>query len=371
MRAEAVALLVLIILIPVSSAFNISPTNPKAGDKITITGTAAPGEQVNFRSSFSMDLPVSNGQYEYETNVEIPQKPNKLAVTARNVLDMNLGVKMIIWITKRFEASGGTASISQSDVPPGRYDLKMFGAAADGASSVAVSVNAETAVMADSSGKYSLAIDTSGIPNGDYSIEGGGESKVIRFGGTASSAASPPTSSEGLGGHEDSGGTASSSALPHINQNTPGLEITPDIISWYAGNHSLDSKNATQYAEADRQLKALTSGGYWKVISRGDPLTEHAGSCEDKYCLVRGKDACTNCRYEEMAGESFKASQKINTTEIKENISESSTLATAADNSTTAVNATISKNTSSSRSAVGEKGFFSRIINWFLSVIGG
>ncbi len=360
MRAEALVFLILIFLVSTCSAFDLSPSNPQPGDKITITGTASPGEQLNFRSSFAMDLPVSNGQYEYETSVVIPQTPNKLAVTARNVKDLNLGVKMIIWITKRFEASGGTASISQSDVPPGRYDLKMFGTTADGASKVTVEVNAETVVKADSSGNYSLVIDTSGIPSGDYKIEGDGDSKVVHIGGTSSAS----SAGERSVGHESSGGTAS----PYVDENARGLEITPDIIAWYADGHALDPKNATQYAEAERQLKAMTSGGYWKIIARGEPFTEKAGICEDEYCLVRGKDACTTCRYEEMAASSNKPSQKTN---ITENLTKNLTGTIATAKNATAVNATVPRNMGLSQDSLGEKGFFSRIIDWILSIIGG
>ncbi len=169
-------------LISLASAFDVSPSNPSPGDEIVIDGTAAPNEEVRLRSGFQMDIPVSGGKYEYETHVEIPQKPNRFTVTAQNVKDLNAGVKMLIWITKRFEASGGIATVSQADVPPGRYSLKMFGEALPGTSVVPVKVVAETAVKADSSGRYSLAIDTSGIPAGDYSIEGDGDSKIIRIG---------------------------------------------------------------------------------------------------------------------------------------------------------------------------------------------
>jgi len=368
MRAEGLLFFSLLFLLSTCSAFDISPSNPHPGDKITITGTATPGAEVNFKCSFAMDLPVSNGQYEYETSVEIPQKPNKLAVTAKNVKDMNLGVKMVIWITKRFEASGGTASISQSDVPPGRYNLKIFGTAADGASSVAVEVKAETAAVADSSGKYSLAIDTSGIPGGDYRIEGDGESKVIPLGG-ASSASS---SGESSGSHADSG----SSASPYVNENAQGLEITPDVIAWYAEGHGLDPKNTTQYAASKRQLEAMTSGGYWKVIARGDPLTEKAGNCDDQYCLVRGKDACITCRYEEMVAQEMAAksnnlSHETNITAISENVTGNLTETIEAANNVTDVNATAPDNISSSQSAHGGKSFISSIIEWVVSIIGG
>lgn len=170
-----------LVLISLASAFEVSPANPKAGDEIIISGMAAPNEDVSLRSSFQMDLPVTAGKYEYETSVGIPQQPNRFTVTAQDIKDLNLGVKLFIWITKRFEASGGVATVSQGNLPPGSYNLKMFGEALPGISAVPVEVIAETAVKADSSGKYKLAIDTSGIPAGDYNIEVNGDSKTIRM----------------------------------------------------------------------------------------------------------------------------------------------------------------------------------------------
>jgi hypothetical protein len=103
-----------------------------SGSTVSVTGSASPGEQVSMRSSFTMNLPVSGGQYEYETSVQVPQEPNRFQVTARNVKDFNAGVKMGIWITKSFQANGGTASISHANVPSGRYNIKLFGEALPG-----------------------------------------------------------------------------------------------------------------------------------------------------------------------------------------------------------------------------------------------
>ncbi|VVB64677.1 Uncharacterised protein [uncultured archaeon] len=75
------------------------------------------------------------------------------------------------------------ATVSHSDVPPGRYDLKVFGEALDGGRSVNLKIAAETAVNADTAGRYSLDIDTSGIPSGAYKIEGARETKIIQVGG--------------------------------------------------------------------------------------------------------------------------------------------------------------------------------------------
>ncbi len=367
MRIKAIILVFILIFVSNCSAFDLSSMNPQPGDNVVLTGTASPGEQVNLRSSFAMDLPVTNGQYEYETNVQIPQKPNRFAVTARNVKDMNVGVKMVIWITKRFEASGGTASISQSDVPPGRYDLKMFGAAADAASKVPVEVNAETSVKADPSGKYSLVIDTSGIPKGDYRIEGAGDSKIIHIGGSSGAPnAGVSSSSEGSGSNSGSEGAA----IPPAQESSPGKEITPDIIQWYAGQQGLDSKNSGQYAKAESQLRNMLSGGYWKVIARGEPMTEKAGNCENEYCLVRGIGACTTCRAEDMLIKSNRQTAEANGT----------------DENPVGANAKVLNNISGKASASGsenssigqpsgsieeKKGFFNSIIDGIRGIIGG
>ena len=165
-------------------AFEVSSSNPSPGEKVTLTGTANPGQKVDFQTSFQMDLPVNSGTYEYVANgVDIPQKPNRFEVDATGVKNLNMGVKIGIWISKGFNATNGKASVSHSDIPPGRYDLKVFGDALNGASSVNLKVVAETAVNADSAGKYNLDIDTSGIPSGAYKIQGAGETRTIQVGG--------------------------------------------------------------------------------------------------------------------------------------------------------------------------------------------
>ena len=145
------------------------------------------------QSSFQMDLPVSGGRYEYETSVEIPRQPNRFTVSASNIKDLGVGVKMVIWLTKSFVAPGGTATLSQSNVPPGRYNVKLFGESLPGAASVSVKVSADTTVQADTKGQYSLVLDTAGVPAGDYVIAEGGETRVIHLGATAESESSQPS----------------------------------------------------------------------------------------------------------------------------------------------------------------------------------
>lgn len=199
-----------------SYAFDVSSSNPGPGDKVILTGTANPGQTVDFLTSFQMKLPVNSGKYEYVANgVEIPQKPNTFAVTATGVKDLNVGIKIGIWISKGFAATNGVASVSHSDVPPGRYDLKVFGEALDGGENVNLEVTAGTSVKADSAGKYTVSIDTSGVAAGDYKIEGAGETKVIQVGGKKQAPidvrTAPASTSTPATVREDSGANTKSS----------------------------------------------------------------------------------------------------------------------------------------------------------------
>lgn len=284
------------IFVSLGLSFELTPANIKPGEEMILTGIAKPDSQLSFQSSFTMNLPVTAGKYEYEATVEIPQKPNRFTVAARNVQDFNAGVKFGIWITKSFKASGGTARISQGDVPPGRYNLKIFGTALPGSTEIPVTVEAETQVRADSAGKYNLAIDTSGIPAGEYRIAGAGDTKVVRLGdGSSSSVSTSGKGSEGAGSKESNSGEAKGEK-PSIGQTTKPVGINQETVRWYARQIGLKYENSSQYDTAEKLLKERLRGGYWKIIARGEPLTEEAGNCQQDYCLVRGVDACTACR---------------------------------------------------------------------------
>jgi hypothetical protein len=285
--------------------------NPEPGQKIMISGTTKPGEALKFESSFRMNLPVRDNGYEYETTVQIPQKPNRLTVTARNVQDFNAGVKMIIWITKSFQVKDGTISLSQADVPPGSYSLKMFGKAIPGSSEVPVDIKAQTQVNADSDGKYSLIIDTTGIPAGEYHIRGAGDTKTIRLGKGGSSFIS-----DSENWTSDSSNTESTEIFSTKEQENTGIGINKETVQWYASMAGIQIKNSSQYDQAEKMLKKRLDGGYWKIIAQGEPLTEEAGDCQQKYCLVRGADACTICREKDILLRGSRAASNLSSSGV-------------------------------------------------------
>ena len=286
-RLEQVVLIIFIFsrLIPWSAfSLEVWPSNPNPGDMINITGSASPHQTVSLRSSFSMNLPVAGGQYEYETKLRVPQTPNRFKITAKKVKDFNAGIKLGIWITKSFSASSGTVSLSQANVPAGSYSLKMFGEALPGSAVIPVWVEAETEVKADSEGRYSLDIDTLGIPAGEYRIEAVGQAKTIQIGKASSATSSSPRLMEDYG------------EIIQVNTPAKPVEITPSVICWYANKIGLEVENSSQLGRAEKLLLKRLEDGYWKVIARGEPLTEQAGNCMQEYCLVRGGGACAACR---------------------------------------------------------------------------
>jgi hypothetical protein len=177
----AINVMLIFILISPGISFELSADSVIAGENLIITGTSEPNSESTFISSFTMNLPVTSGNYNYETEIKVPNKPNRFTVTARNVQNLNAGVKMGIWITKSFESRDGVVHLSAADIPTGRYKLKVSGSAMPGANEVPISIEAETGVLADSSGSYELVIDTTGIPEGDYLIKRDGDEKTVRI----------------------------------------------------------------------------------------------------------------------------------------------------------------------------------------------
>ncbi len=179
--AIAINLMLIFIWISPGISFELSADSIISGKNLVITGTSEPNSEPEFLTTFTMNLPVTSGRYGYETEVRVPNKPNRFAVTARNVQNLDAGVKMGIWITRSFEAHGGTVYLSGEDIPPGMHKLRISGSAIPGANEVPITIEAETMAKADSKGRYKLVIDTTGIPEGEYLIEGDGDSKTVQI----------------------------------------------------------------------------------------------------------------------------------------------------------------------------------------------
>ncbi|AEH07283.1 hypothetical protein [Methanothermococcus okinawensis] len=145
----------------ISSIF-INPYIPNIDDNITLTGMANPNEDINCQAWFEVNPMVSPPYYGYiMNNVEIPNTPNNFKVIGENVNDLSISVKMGIWVTKSANAnSEGIATVSQSNVPTGTYDIKIWGTVKDTSKPIKLKIIASTTVKADDNGnfKYSYKV---------------------------------------------------------------------------------------------------------------------------------------------------------------------------------------------------------------------
>jgi len=147
-----------------------------------------------FNGRYSMDIvganmpPISsnwtvvgtkNG-YSYNLpGIHMPGKPNNFTVLASKVKNLNVGVKKDpvksgsnitrTWISTRANANeDGTAIIDNDMISPGRYQFKIFGEAIDNTTQVTLEMKVVKKMLIN--GRFDLALNSSGFPNCNYSI---------------------------------------------------------------------------------------------------------------------------------------------------------------------------------------------------------
>ncbi len=144
---------------------------PPISSNWTVTGTT---------NGYSYDLP----------GIHMPNKPNNFTIIAGNVKNLNVGVKKDpmegrsnttrTWISTRANADEeGIARIDNDMISPGRYQFKIFGDAIDNATQVVLEIKVVKKLVVN--GKFNLALNTSGFPASDYSIDAKAINDTIRF----------------------------------------------------------------------------------------------------------------------------------------------------------------------------------------------
>jgi uncharacterized protein YcnI len=179
-----------------SSSWELNPKNPVAGDIIEIKGTGFEGETAKALVSFEKEVEVQDGEYEYLLeDVIIPSSSyNSFTVKAVGADDLNVRAKMILWLTKSAEATDGTATVSQTNVPPGTYKIRIDGKASG--SSVKLKITAMQEIEVNSDGSFSYEYNTKSIPAGNFEVKVGGATKQIELQPSSESLPSETNSSE-------------------------------------------------------------------------------------------------------------------------------------------------------------------------------
>jgi hypothetical protein len=86
---------------------------------------------------------------------------------------------MLIWWTKSADATNGVATVSQSNVPSGTYDIRIDGDAADGTSYVDLRITASSTITCDSQGRFEYKYASSGVPPGAFTLQIGGITRTV------------------------------------------------------------------------------------------------------------------------------------------------------------------------------------------------
>ncbi|AXI24831.1 hypothetical protein CFE53_01095 [Methanofervidicoccus sp. A16] len=150
------------------SNLTITPSDPKVGDTITITGKANPNEEINCKIWFEINPSINPPKYKYfMNNVEIPNASNSFKIIAKNAERLYVSLKIGMWVTQGAKANKeGIAVISKSNIPPGIYDIRIRGTIKDPEKPVKLKIFASTKIKADENGNFKYSYKVNNIPEG-------------------------------------------------------------------------------------------------------------------------------------------------------------------------------------------------------------
>jgi hypothetical protein len=231
------------------------------GEMLSISGKAAPGEEVWIGSSFDRTLQVSaDGRYSDEyKGIDFPEGKKKISVRAENIKNIKVSIspftatcdgetiKVTLWpipiplIEKPLEIKDGVVVLSLSfpmsqfgteiDIPSGKRDIEISGDALDNAAPVILSVAVSINVSADSNGYFSRDVSTSGVPIGEFEITAGEQRKTVRIVSTEPTPSPSPTptpsNGEGDGAQEPTPSPTPSPTPTPTPSPSPTLTPTP------------------------------------------------------------------------------------------------------------------------------------------------
>ncbi len=280
--STSLLLLALLLIFPVAASvsdWEYSPQEPFSGDILSIKGTASPDEKIDAFVTFEKTVPVSGGEFEYILeDVKIPDGFNNVfKVEANGAENLNVRVKMVVWVTKSSEASGNTAIVSQSSVPPGTYRIKIDGDAREGVSNVNLKVTAFQEIEADSDGEFSYSYSTKAIPSGDFELKVGGMTKIVTIkseeasGSISDSSSNDPFSTDTSSKDTSSKDTSVADPLSPVKQTT---------------SETVNEKGVSESSNSDEKL--VREDNQTKLSGKTAPVSESHKTVIEKFYLIAG-----------------------------------------------------------------------------------
>ncbi|MGA9140784.1 MAG: hypothetical protein WBZ29_11200 [Methanocella sp.] len=154
-----------------------------SGESISYTGHAGANSAIAVTISSSTSVPVSGGEYNRQIGpITVPSC--SVIITVNNVQTINFGGSQYVealgvgvWtpeVTKSLSLPTANAGAYSYIASAGRYNVRVFGTAASGASSVTADISISWQVPVDGTGEYTAAIGTANLPAGVYTVTAGG-----------------------------------------------------------------------------------------------------------------------------------------------------------------------------------------------------
>ena len=233
------------VLIAITNAevteLNVSPAKVVQGEQLSISGIAAPDEEVWLHSSFELVIPVADGDYYREfKDIYFPTGNKSFSTTVRNIKNIRLAfyIEFINWwfeypLDGPLNATDGNATITISFPPgitidgliikniSGEQDVMVYGEALDGATSVKLNFTMSLGVTAAVDGHFELNLSTKGVPVGEYVISADRLQKTVQV------IAPVPTIDTGSGTYPSSSGVHNGSIIPSRTLNVSTLYTYP------------------------------------------------------------------------------------------------------------------------------------------------
>ena len=251
-------LIILVLILTVFSVYGISnltitPSNPKVGDTITITGKANPNEEINCKIWFEINPTINPPKYKYfMNNVEIPNASNSFKIIAKNAERLYVSLKIGMWVTQGVKANKeGIAVISKSNIPPGIYDIRIRGTIKDPEKPVKLKIFASTKIKADENGNFKYSYRVCNIPEGTVvhlNIDGIKRNILIR----SSIPAPPPVDIE------DETDEDSTTTEKNDRDNDRDKKKIEDSISTSPGNTEEDNPDTNNNSNTKKKSQPIT-----------------------------------------------------------------------------------------------------------------
>lgn len=208
---------------------HVSPANPQVGDIVTIRGQASPDEVICATVTFSQNVSVLNGKYNYDFGeVSIPAD-TYCCITAKDVENLVMSTDLFgIPVSKTQEAHDCCANMTMSNIPVDLCCPLVLEGNAVGTDPVNITMTAQIDIEADENGNFEYLYETNNVPPGEFSVEVGNEIKVVTLSSEDGKGGGKGTGEAKIGGLQTQEELTAPEELPSVPENVSN--VTEQIV---------------------------------------------------------------------------------------------------------------------------------------------